>query len=61
MYDAAGRINNWRVSMTIVTALLGISVVCYLFGTLYSPRAPDYREELKARLVDEEVSRPCSG
>ena len=57
---AAGRINNWRGSMTIVTALLGFSVLCYLFGTLYGPRAPDYREELKARPLDEEVCRSSS-
>lgn len=31
--------------MTIVTALLGISVACYLFGVLYSPWGKDYRTE----------------
>ena len=51
----AGRLNNWRVTMAIVTSLLGISVACYLFGTLYAPRANDFREELKVPLRDEEV------
>ena len=41
--------------MAIVTASLGISVGCYLFGTLYAPRANDFREELKVPLRDEEV------
>ena len=31
--------------MTIVAALLGISVACYLFGVLYSPWGKDYRTE----------------
>lgn len=41
--------------MTVITAMLAISVLCYLFGTLYSPRAQDFREELvnKRQAVDE--------
>lgn len=31
--------------MTIVAALLSISVACYLFGVLYSPWGKDYRTE----------------
>ena len=45
-YDGcAGRLNNWRVSMAITAALLGLSVVCYLFGVLYSPWGKDFRTE----------------
>jgi len=42
----AGAINNWRVSMSVITAPLGLSVLIYLAGTLCSRSAPDYREEL---------------
>ena len=31
--------------MTIVAALLSISVGCYMFGVLYSPWGKDYRTE----------------
>ena len=45
-YDGcAGRLNNWRVSMAITAALLGLSVACYLFGVLYSPWGMDFRTE----------------
>ena len=45
-YDwCAGQLNNWRVSMAITAALLGLSVGCYLFGVLYSPWGKDYRTE----------------
>ncbi len=37
--------------MTIVAALLGISVVCYMFGVLYSPWGKDYRTERQTAAV----------
>ena len=51
-YDGcAGRLNNWRVSMAITAALLGLSVVCYLFGVLYSPWGTDFRTEQQANAL----------
>ncbi len=55
---SAGKLQNWRVSMTIVAALLSISVGCYMFGVLYSPWGKDYRTEKQAAPAppDDEVS-----
>ncbi|KAK9823059.1 hypothetical protein WJX81_005352 [Elliptochloris bilobata] len=39
-------VNNWRVSMTVMASMLGVSVVIYVVGLLYCRSAPDYREEL---------------
>lgn len=58
----AGQVKNWRISMTIVAALLSISVGCYLFGVLYSPWGKDYRIERQAASgapPPDEV-RPCN-
>ena len=54
----AGKLQNWRASMTIVAVLLSISVGCYMFGALYSPWGKDYRTEKQAAtaLPADEVS-----
>ncbi|CAK0783469.1 hypothetical protein CVIRNUC_006668 [Coccomyxa viridis] len=55
-----GRLNNWRVSMAVTAALLGLSVACYLFGVLYSPWGTDFRTERQAdasRPADEEQAK----
>ncbi len=46
--------------MTIVAALLSISVGCYMFGVLYSPWGKDYRTEKEAAPAPpaDEVRRP---
>ncbi len=41
--------------MAIIVATLGISISCYLFGALYSPRAVDYREERTSEGSKDEV------
>lgn len=41
--------------MAIIVATLGISIACYLFGVLYSPRAIDYREERQPPKTTDEV------
>lgn len=42
--------------MSIIVATLGISILCYLFGTLYGPKATDYRDERQASKASDEVS-----
>ncbi|CAL8460810.1 g341 [Coccomyxa elongata] len=52
-----GRLLNWRTSMAIIVATLGISIASYLFGVLYSPRAIDYREERQPPKTTDEEAR----
>lgn len=57
-----GSVKNWRISMTIVAALLVISVGCYLFGVLYSPWGRDFRTENQpaaASPADEVTASAC--
>ena len=50
--------NNWRISMTVITAPLVLSVLTYFVGMLYSRAAPDSREELREPLAAPEVCAP---
>ena len=47
----AGLVNNWRVSMELLTATLAVSVVLYLAGSFLKGR--DYRPEAERGLASD--------